>query len=91
MKLGVDLTGNFTIPQEGSALPGTTPLWSVFGGLPDNTSIVGFLNTPTGVVATANSAALNVPGPIIGAGLPGLITALIGMVGLNRWRKRRVA
>jgi hypothetical protein len=33
-----------------------------------------------------------VPGPIAGAGIPGLIAALGGMFGLNRWRrKRRVA
>jgi hypothetical protein len=30
-----------------------------------------------------------VPGPILGAGLPGLVSALIGMVGLNRYRRRR--
>jgi hypothetical protein len=33
--------------------------------------------------------AASVPGPIVGAGLPGLITALFGMVGLNRFRQRR--
>jgi hypothetical protein len=30
-----------------------------------------------------------VPGPIAGAGIPGLIAAVSGMFGLNRWRKRR--
>lgn len=31
-----------------------------------------------------------VPAPIVGAGLPGLLAACFGMVGLNRWRRRRV-
>jgi hypothetical protein len=30
-----------------------------------------------------------VPGPIVGAGIPGLLAACCGMFGLNRWRKRR--
>jgi hypothetical protein len=30
-----------------------------------------------------------VPGPILGAGLPGMITALFGMLGLNRLRRKR--
>jgi hypothetical protein len=30
-----------------------------------------------------------VPGPIVGAGLPGLLAACCGMVGLNRYRRKR--
>jgi hypothetical protein len=32
-----------------------------------------------------------VPGPVVGAGLPGLLAALGGMWGLNRFRRRRTA
>jgi len=86
------LAGTYTLPQQGTALSdGTTPLWTVSGGLPNNTSVVGFLTTDGGAsfIATANSSALHVPGPIVGAGLPGMVTALLGLVGLSRFRKRR--
>jgi hypothetical protein len=32
-----------------------------------------------------------VPGPIVGAGIPGIIAALGGLIGLNRFRRRRQA
>jgi hypothetical protein len=41
---------------------------------------------------TNNTTDIAVPGPIVGAGLPGLVTMLLGLFGLNRYRrKRRVA
>jgi len=85
--------GNYTIPQQGTDLTlGTTPLWSIPGGIPTGSTILAFYNNGTDILATANSSALNVasvPGPIVGAGLPGLVTALFGMLGLQRWRRRR--
>jgi hypothetical protein len=48
-----------------------------------------------GTVSTAQSSALYfgdsvaVPGPIVGAGIPGLVAALGGMFGLNFYRRRR--
>src|SRR5262249_9040704 len=83
--------GNYTIPQQGTVLPDSVPLWSVAGGVPDNTAILGFLSTPSGILATANSSVLQVPGPAAGAGIPGLMAGCLGMVALarrriNKWR-----
>jgi len=34
---------------------------------------------------------LAVPGPLVGAGLPGMVAALLTLIGFNRWRRRRHA
>jgi hypothetical protein len=85
------LAGSFTLPQQGTDLSlGTTPLWSVTGGVPFGTGITAFFNDGSGtLVATATSSSLHaVPGPIVGAGLPGLAAACLGMFGLNRHRRK---
>ena len=57
-------------------------------------SIVGFLNTnvtggsQNGVIATAPSGQLFVPGPVVGAGLPGLLAACGSLLVLARRRRR---
>jgi len=87
------LACNCTLPQQGSSLA-VTPLWSVLGGVPNGTGITAFFDdgAPGGtLVATANSSSLHaVPGPIVGAGLPGLIASVLGMWGLNRRRKAKI-
>jgi len=85
------VAGTYTIPQQGTPLPDSVPLWSVAGGVPENTAILGFLSTSSGILATANSSVLQVPGPAAGAGIPGLIAGCLGMVALarrriNKWR-----
>jgi hypothetical protein len=69
--------------------------FSLAAALPNGSFIVGILalDNAGGNVFTAPSGQLSaVPGPAVGAGLPGLIAALGGMVGLHRFRrKRRVA
>jgi hypothetical protein len=70
------------------------------GALPIGTEIVAFLNRGTANnpdwVSTAQSGQLQittnaaVPGPIVGAGIPGLVTACLGLLGLNRQRRRRL-
>jgi hypothetical protein len=82
---------------------GSTTLTNDFAfgsNLPAGTFIAGLFTITSGCdkncdIGTAASSHLvvtpqvAVPGPIVGAGLPGLVAGCMTMLGLGRWRKRR--
>jgi hypothetical protein len=73
------------------------PNLSITQLLPLGSSIVAFLNTDVtggtqnGFIATAPSGQLFVPGPVVGAGLPGLMAACGALLALSRRRRRQEA
>ena len=83
---------------QGPSNPNLSPLENISPGLPLASYIVGFLNEGTAAnpdfVATANSGAIfetrAVPGPVAGAGLPGLVAACGGLIALARRRRQKM-
>jgi len=52
------------------------------------TEMYHIVNNSSAGTSNATIAMIGVPGPIVGAGLPGLIAACLGLFGLNRRRKK---
>jgi hypothetical protein len=89
---GCGYTLDFTISNFGSFIPATQPFGgqSIFAAIDifqlstEQTFVVGLGVNPTPGQFSA------VPGPIVGAGLPGLVAACMAMYGLARRRRRKL-
>jgi hypothetical protein len=71
------------------------PNLNIVQTVPNGTSIVAFLNTGTASApnfrATALSGQLFVPGPVVGAGWPGVVAACGALLALARRRRQKAA
>lgn len=76
-----------TFTAIGSNAPGELDLINTLAG---PYSVTGkFVITTDGTQGQSNATIVMVPGPIVGAGLPGLIAACLGLFGLQRRRRRK--
>lgn len=80
---GLDIT-DFAQLSTGNGANAVFMAIDIFSGTTGNT---GFVDLSVAPQQQCTNCA--VPGPIAGAGIPGLISACFGMFGLRTWRRRR--
>ena len=75
-----------------SSYSGISSATELFNGNPIFAAVDIFKNGCTGEACTgATGATVGVPGPIVGAGLPGLLAACFGMIALAKRRRNKLA
>jgi hypothetical protein len=84
-------TLSFTLSAAGLTLASFLELSTGNGSDPANMALDIYSGFGPGLGNTGpvDYTTVSVPGPIVGAGIPGLIAACGGMFGLNFWRRRR--
>jgi hypothetical protein len=86
-------TGNLTNANNGTGFPDYTLTGFTLNGINPGDTVIfaarmsGLNDGPDSFFLVPNAVA--VPGPIAGAGIPGLLAACAGLFGLNNWRRRR--